>query len=57
MSDSITVTDTSLTDQMYNVTIDGLSQRVLYYVRVATTANDVTFYSETTSFRTIQLGN
>ena len=55
-SESLTETDTSLTDQMYEVVLDGLTEGVLYYVRVATTADGVTFYSESTSFRTIQSG-
>ena len=56
-TDPITVTDTTLIDQMYTVTLEGLSQSVLYYVRVATTDPEgATFYSETKSFRTIQTG-
>ena len=56
-TDPITVTDTTLIDQMYTVTLEGLSQSVLYYVCVATTDPEgATFYSETKSFRTIQTG-
>lgn len=54
-TDPISVTDTSLLFEMYSITLEGLSQGVLYYVRVATTDTEgATFYSETESFRTIQ---
>ena len=57
MSETRSVSDTSLTDQMYSVTLSGLTQGILYYVRVATTnAGNVTFYSETISFRTVESG-
>ena len=56
-SDTIAVSDTSLTDQTYNTTLTGLTQGVLYHLRVATTnAGNVTFYSDTKSFRTVESG-
>ena len=56
-TDPISVTDTTLIDEMYSVTLMGLSPGVLYYVRVETTDSEgATFYSETKSFRTIQTG-
>ena len=57
-SESLSVSDTGLIDQMYNVTLSGLTQDTVYYVRVATTnAENVTFYSDIESFRTLQPGN
>ena len=56
-SDAISQTDTTLINEMYSVTLEGLSQGVLYYVRVAATDVDgATIYSTIKSFRTIQSG-
>lgn len=56
-SEVLSVSDTSLTDQMYSVSLNGLRQGVLYYLRVSTTnAGNVTFYSDSESFRTLEPG-
>ena len=47
-------TNTTLLFEEYSITLEGLSQGVLYHVRVATTdADGATFYSEIESFHTI----
>lgn len=56
-SDTLSESDTTLTDETYSIVLNGLMRGALYYARVSTTnAGNVTFYSETTSFRTIQSG-
>lgn len=57
ISETLSVSDTNLVDQMYSVTLSGLSQSIVYYVRVATTNDEnVTFYSDIESFRTVEPG-
>ena len=57
-TETISATDTTLLFEVYSISLTGLSQGVIYYVRVATTdADGATFYSEIESFRTIQTGS
>jgi len=56
-SDTITVSDVTLTDQEYNVTLTGLTSGVLYYLKVTAEIGDITISSDTTSFRTLESGN
>ena len=48
--------NTSLTDQTYSTTIQGLTSGTLYYVQVVAEFGSTILYSETTSFRTIEPG-
>jgi len=48
--------NTSLTDQTYSTTIQGLTSGTLYYVQVAAEFGSTILYSETISFRTIEPG-
>ena len=56
-SDTITVSDVTLTDQEYDVTLTGLTSGVLYYLKVTAEIGDITISSDTTSFRTLESGN
>lgn len=56
-SDTITVSDVTLTDQEYNVTLTGLTSGVLYYLKVTAEIGDITISSDTTSFTTLESGN
>ena len=56
-SDTITVSDVTLIDQEYDVTLTGLTSGVLYYLKVTAEIGDITISSDTTSFRTLESGN
>ena len=56
-SDTVpSVTDTSLTNQEYSVSLTDLSAGTMYYYQVVATFESTTLESDTASFTTLELG-
>ena len=49
-------TNTSLTNQTYSITLQGLTMGTEYYLQVIATYGTITLYSEITSFTTLEQG-